>query len=145
MTLTPGRPAPESALENIPRLITAYYAERPDPSVTAHRVAFGTSGHRGCSLRGSFNDTHIAAVTQAVCEYRCKQNISGPLYLGFDTHALSIPAFATALEVLVANGVETMIAAGDEYTPTPAVSHSILRFNKERHNRGRTSGLADGI
>jgi len=141
----PGQLPPESVLENIPRLITAYYAERPDPAVATQRVAFGTSGHRGSSLRASFNDTHIAAVTQAVCEYRCKQNIGGPLFLGVDTHALSTPACATALEVLAANGVETMIAAGDEYTPTPAVSHSILRFNKDRHNRGHTSGLADGI
>ena len=141
----PGQLPPESALENIPRLVTAYYAERPDPAVATQRVAFGTSGHRGSSLRGSFNDAHIAAVTQAVCEYRCKQGISGPLYIGFDTHALSAPAFATALEVLAANGVETMIAAADEYTPTPAVSHSILRFNEDRRNRGGISGLADGI
>jgi len=137
---TPGLLAPESALENIPRLITSYYAERPDPTVATQRIAFGTSGHRGSSLRASFNDAHIAAVTQSVCEYRCKQGIGGPLFMGYDTHALSIPAFATALEVLAANGVETMIAAGDEYAPTPAVSHAILTYN-----RGRTSGLADGI
>ena len=139
-TLTPGKIAPESALENIPRLITAYYAERPDPAVAVQRVAFGTSGHRGSSLRRSFNDAHIAAVSQALCNYRAQKNITGPLFVGFDTHALSAPAFATALEVLAANGVETMIAAGDEYTPTPAVSHAILVYN-----RGRVHGLADGI
>ncbi|MEP6940904.1 MAG: phosphoglucomutase (alpha-D-glucose-1,6-bisphosphate-dependent) [Rudaea sp.] len=138
--LTPGEPAPESVLEDIPRLVTAYYTQRPDPSVPTQRVAFGTSGHRGSSLRASFNDTHIAAISQAVCTYRKRQGIDGPLYMGFDTHALSAPAFATALEVLAANGVETMIATADEYTPTPAVSHSILV-----HNRGRESGLADGI
>ncbi len=138
--LTPGKPVPEMALENIPRLVTAYYSERPDPSVAAQRVAFGTSGHRGSSLRASFNDTHIAAISQAVCNYRCEKRIDGPLFIGFDTHALSAPAFATALEVLAANGVETRIAAGDEYTPTPAISHAILVFN-----RGRTQGLADGI
>ena len=138
--LIPGQPAPESALENIPRLVTAYYSERPDPSVANQRVAFGTSGHRGSSLRASFNDAHIAAISQAVCNYRRQKGITGPLFIGFDTHALSAPAFATALEVLAANGVETRIATGDEYTPTPAISHAILVFN-----RGRTQGLADGI
>ena len=136
----PGKPAPESMLENIPRLITAYYSERPDPAVASQRVAFGTSGHRGSSLRRSFNDTHIAAISQAVCNYRRTQGIDGPLFIGCDTHALSAPAFATALEVLAANSVETMISLGDEYTPTPAVSHSILV-----HNKGRTDALADGI
>jgi phosphoglucomutase len=138
--LIPGQPAPEWALENIPRLVTAYYSERPDPSVATQRVAFGTSGHRGSALRASFNDAHIAAVSQAVCNYRRQKGIDGPLFIGFDTHALSAPAFATALEVLAGNGVETRIAAGDEYTPTPAISHAILVFN-----RGRTHGLADGI
>ena len=138
--LTPGEPAPESVLEDIPRLVTAYYTQRPDPAAAAQRVAFGTSGHRGSSLRASFNDAHIAAISQAVCSYRKKKGIDGPLFMGFDTHALSAPAFATALEVLAANGVETMIASGGEYTPTPAVSHSILVYN-----RGRDHGLADGI
>ena len=137
---TPGQWAPESALENIPRLVTAYFAIAPDAKEPTQRVAFGTSGHRGSSLRASFNETHILAVTQAVCAYRKTKGIDGPLFLGIDTHALSEPAFATALEVLAANDVETMIAVGGEYTPTPAVSHSVLVYN-----RGRTSGLADGI
>lgn len=137
---TPGQLAPASALENIPRLVTAYYAIVPDPSVPTQRVAFGTSGHRGSSLRGSFNETHILAVSQAVCTYRRANGIDGPLFIGIDTHALSEPAFASALEVLAANGVETMVSRGGEYTPTPAVSHAILV-----HNRGRTGGLADGI
>ena len=136
----PGQLPPDSQLENIPRLITAYYTEKPDPGIATQRVAFGTSGHRGSSLRASFNDVHIAAISQAACSYRKSKGFDGPLFIGFDTHALSAPAFATALEVLAANGVETMIAAGDEYTPTPAISHSILVYN-----RGRTSGLADGI
>ncbi|HEY8009440.1 MAG TPA: phosphoglucomutase (alpha-D-glucose-1,6-bisphosphate-dependent) [Rudaea sp.] len=140
MNATPGQLPPESALENIPRLITAYYTGKPDPAITAQRVAFGTSGHRGSSLRASFNDAHIAAVSQAVCTYRKNKNIDGPLFIGVDTHALSEPAFATALEVLAANGIETMIAAGGEYTPTPAISHSILVYNG-----GRSAGLADGI
>ena len=140
MTATPGQLPPESALENIPRLITAFYTQQPDPKVAAQRVAFGTSGHRGSSLRVSFNDAHIAAISQAVCTYRKDKGIDGPLFMGIDTHALSEPAVATALEVLAANGVETMIAAGGEYTPTPAISHSILVYN-----RGRSSGLADGI
>ncbi|HEX7916942.1 phosphoglucomutase (alpha-D-glucose-1,6-bisphosphate-dependent) [Rudaea sp.] len=137
---TPGQLPPESVLENIPRLITAYYALTPDPNEPTQRVAFGTSGHRGSSLRASFNETHILAVTQAVCAWRKTKGIDGPLFLGIDTHALSEPAFATALEVLAANGIETMISADGEYTPTPAVSHSILV-----HNRGRTRGLGDGI
>jgi phosphoglucomutase len=121
-------------------LITAYYAAHPDPQVTAQRVAFGTSGHRGSSFENAFNEDHVLAITQAICRYRKKENIGGPLFLGFDTHALSAPAFATALEVLAANGVEIMIADNDEYTPTPAISHAILVYN-----RGRTNGLADGI
>jgi phosphoglucomutase len=135
-----GHPAPVDALVNVPRLITAYFSERPDPGVPAQRVAFGTSGHRGSSFDLSFNEAHVLAITQAICAYRKQQGIDGPLFMGFDTHALSAPAFATALEVLAGNGVDAMIAAHDEYTPTPAVSHAILHYN-----RGRTSGLADGI
>src|SRR6187401_1482865 len=135
-----GKPAPASMLVDLPKLITAYYSERPEPSVATQRVAFGTSGHRGVSFQASFNEAHVLAMTQAICTYRKQQNITGPLFLGFDTHGLSAPAFASALEVLAANEVEVMIAAGDEYTPTPALSHAILTYN-----RGRTGGLADGI
>jgi phosphoglucomutase len=135
-----GKPAGASALVNVPRLITAYYAETPDPSVAAQRVAFGTSGHRGSSLDHAFNERHILAIAQAICLYRKEQNIDGPLFLGMDTHALSVPALTSALEVLAANGVDVMLSEGDEYTPTPAVSLAILRYN-----RGRASGLADGI
>jgi phosphoglucomutase len=135
-----GEPAPATRLANIPRLITAYYSLKPDPAVPAQRVAFGTSGHRGSSLESSFNETHVLSVTQAICHYRKQKGIDGPLFLGFDTHALSAPAFATAIEVLAANGVEVMTAAADEYTPTPAVSHAILTYNQ-----GRTGGFADGI
>jgi phosphoglucomutase len=135
-----GKPAPAAVLVDVPRLITAYYSERPDPAIAAQRVAFGTSGHRGSSFEIGFNEAHVLAISQAICEYRSKQGIDGPLFMGFDTHALSAPAFASALEVLAANGVELMIAAGDEYTPTPAISHAILNYN-----RGRTGGLADGI
>jgi len=127
-------------LVNVSRLITAYYTETPDPAVPAQRVAFGTSGHRGTAFNSSFNEGHILAITQAICLYRKQQGTDGPLFLGIDTHALSIPAYATALEVLAANGVELMIAAGDEYTPTPVISHAILTYN-----RGRKNGLADGI
>jgi len=142
MTTSPlaGKPAPLSLLVDVPRLITAYYTESPDPSVAAERVAFGTSGQRGSSFNRAFNEAHILAITQAICLHRQRQGISGPLYLGIDTHALSAPAFASALEVLAANGVEAMISEGDEYTPTPAVSHAILTYN-----RGRREGLADGI
>jgi phosphoglucomutase len=129
-----------STLVNVPALITAYYTGIPDPSIPDQRIAFGTSGHRGGSFRNSFNETHILAITQAICLYRKKNGIDGPLFMGMDTHALSTPAHATALEVLAANGVEVMIATGDEYTPTPAVSHAILQYNL-----GRTQGLADGI
>jgi phosphoglucomutase len=127
-------------LVNVPRLVTAYYVEAPDPSVPGQRVSFGTSGHRGTAFDGSFNEGHILAITQAICLYRRRQGTDGPLYLGIDTHALSIPATGTALEVLAANGVEVMIAAGDEYTPTPVISHAILSYN-----RGKKTGLADGI
>jgi phosphoglucomutase len=135
-----GQPAPAAMLVNVPRLIAAYYSERPDPSIAAQRVAFGTSGHRGSSFEVSFNEAHVLAISQAICEYRKQQHIDGPLFMGFDTHALSAPAFASALEVLAANGVELMIAAHDEYTPTPAVSHAILCYN-----HGRETGKADGI
>jgi phosphoglucomutase len=135
-----GQPAPADRLVDVPRLVTAYFTDRPDPGEPAQRVAFGTSGHRGSSLDLSFNETHVLAISQAICQYRTQKNISGPLYIGFDTHALSAPAFASALEVLCGNGVEVMTAAHDEYTPTPAVSHAILNYN-----RGRTAGLADGI
>ncbi len=135
-----GKPAPAASLVNVPRLITAYYSERPDPAIASQRVAFGTSGHRGSSFDVGFNEAHVLAISQAICEYRKQQSIDGPLFMGFDTHALSAPAFASALEVLAANGVEVRIAAGDEYTPTPAISHAIICYN-----RGRSSGLADGI
>jgi len=135
-----GQPAPQARLTDIPRLITAYYSLKPDPGVAAQRVAFGTSGHRGSSFDSSFNEAHVLSVTQGICDYRKQAGIDGPLFLGFDTHALSAPAFASAIEVLAANGVEVMTAAADEYTPTPAVSHAILTYN-----RGRTGGLADGI
>ncbi len=127
-------------LVNVPRLITAYYTERPDPAIPAQRVSFGTSGHRGTSFDIGFNEAHVLAISQAICEYRKQAGVDGPLFIGFDTHALSAPAFASALEVLAANGVEVMTSAGDEYTPTPAVSHAILNYN-----RGRSSQLADGI
>ncbi|HEY2650185.1 MAG TPA: hypothetical protein VGI38_13395, partial [Puia sp.] len=135
-----GKPADPSILVNIPRLITAYFSQQPDVSVPAQKVAFGTSGHRGSSLTNSFNEWHILAITQAICMYRKQNKVEGPLFLGIDTHALSEPAAVTALEVLAGNEVEVMIAANNEYTPTPAVSHAILTYNK-----GRTEGLADGI
>src|ERR1035437_7670969 len=135
-----GKPVEPGMLVNVPRLITAYYTEAPDPAVPAQRVAFGTSGHRGTAFNRSFNEGHILAITQAICLYRKRRGTDGPLFLGIDTHAPSIPACATALEVLAANGVEVMIAAGDEYTPTPVISHAILTYN-----RGRKTGLADGI
>ena len=142
MSLSPlaGKLAPAQLLVDIPRLVTAYYTGQPDASVATQRVAFGTSGHRGTSLELSFNEWHVLAISQAICLYRQAKGIDGPLFLGADTHALSTPASATALEVLAANGVQVMIAEGDEYTPTPAVSHAIICYN-----RGRTSGLADGI
>ena len=135
-----GRPAPADRLVDVPRLVTAYYTLKPDPGIAAQRVSFGTSGHRGSSFAVGFNENHVLAVTQAICAYRRRRGIDGPLFIGFDTHALSAPAFASALEVLAANGVEVLTAADDEYTPTPAVSHAILTYN-----RGRTAGLADGI
>lgn len=135
-----GQPAPLDALVDVDALLAAYGAERPDPTLPGERVAFGTSGHRGCAFERSFNEWHVLAITQAICDHRRAQGIDGPLYLGIDTHALSAPAAASALEVLAANGVDVMLATGDEYTPTPALSHAILGYN-----RGRTRGLADGI
>jgi len=135
-----GKPAPQSILSNIPRLVAQYYSLRPDPEDPAQRVAFGTSGHRGSSALGSFNEAHILAISQAVAEYRAGQGIDGPLFLGMDTHALSEPALITAVEVFTANDVELMIDADLGYTPTPVVSHAILS-----HNRGRRDGLADGV
>src|SRR5215468_2940988 len=135
-----GKPAPESILVDVARLVDAYRERRPDPSVPAQRVVFGTSGHRGSSLDTAFNEAHILAITQAICLYRKREAIDGPLFIGFDTHALSKPAFVTALEVLAANQVEVMVDARDGYTPTPVVSHAVLQYN-----RGRRRGLADGI
>ena len=135
-----GKPAPRFMLANIPRLVTAYYAYKPDVSDPAQQVAFGTSGHRGSSLTSSFNETHILAVSQAICDYRKSQKITGPLFMGMDTHALSEPAFANALEVYAANGLHVVIQEGLRYTPTPVISHAILSYN-----RGRTNGLADGV
>ncbi len=142
MNISPraGKPADASMLVNIPRLISSYFTLTPEAGISEQRVAFGTSGHRGSSFNRSFNEQHILAITQAICVYRKGQGTDGPLFLGIDTHALSTPAAETALEVLAANGVEVMIAADDDYTPTPAVSHAIITYN-----RGRTAGLADGI
>ncbi|WP_455389896.1 phosphoglucomutase, alpha-D-glucose phosphate-specific, partial [Petrachloros mirabilis] len=135
-----GKPAPSSVLVDISKLIAVYHSDSPDPSVREQLVSFGTSGHRGSSLKRSFNESHILAITQAICEYRRGRGTTGPLYLGMDTHGLSKPAFATALEVLAANNVQVMIDQDGGYTPTPVISHAILTYN-----RGRTSGLADGI
>ena len=142
MAISPlaGKPAEPSILINVAGMVTAYYTGQPDPSVPEQRVAFGTSGHRGSSLENSFNEAHILAITQAICLYRKKQGIDGPLFIGIDTHALSEPAFATALEVLAANAVDVMVDANEGYTPTPVVSHAILTYN-----RGKRQGLADGI
>ena len=142
MSLSPfaGKLAPAQLLVDVPRLVTAYYTGQPDASVSTQRVAFGTSGHRGSSFELSFNEWHVLAISQAICLYRQANGIDGPLFLGADTHALSTPAAASALEVLAANGVQVMISQNDEFTPTPAVSHAIICYN-----RGRTTGLADGI
>ena len=134
-----GKPAPRSLLENIPKLITAYYTRKPDVSDPAQQVAFGTSGHRGSAFKSSFNEDHILAITQAICEYRNTRGFTGPLYMGIDTHALSEPAMASALEVFAANSVSVIIQKGGGYTPTPVISHAILTYN-----RGKKSGLADG-
>jgi phosphoglucomutase len=135
-----GKPPDPGTLVNVPKLVTAYYAYRPDPAVPGQRVAFGTSGHRGSSFDRAFNEWHILAISQAICLYRKQHQIDGPLFLGMDTHALSVPALSSSLEVLAANGVDVMIADRDEYTPTPVISHAILTYN-----RGRKTGLADGI
>ena len=139
-----GQPAPAASLIDVAKLVSAYYTEVPDPSVPAQRVAFGTSGHRGSAFDGSFNEAHVLAITQAICDHRRSRGITGPLFLGIDTHALSQPACASALEVLAGNGVDVMLAVGDETTPTPAISHAIVV-----HNRGadgtRGAALADGI
>jgi phosphoglucomutase len=135
-----GQPAPAAMLVTIPKLVSAYYTEVPDPLVPGQRVSFGTSGHRGCAFEASFNEWHVLAISQAICDYRVRQGTTGPLFLGIDTHALSVPACTSALEVLAANGVEVMLAQGDEYTPTPAISLAILM-----HNNGRSAGFADGI
>jgi len=135
-----GQPAPLSSLVDVSKLLSAYWAEHPDPSAREQRVSFGTSGHRGSSFKRSFNERHIVAITQAVCEYRATHRTTGPLYLGKDTHALSDPAFVTVLEVLAANRVEVMIDQDKGFTPTPVISHAILRYNRDR-----PSGLADGI
>ncbi len=135
-----GKPAPRDMLIDVPRLVSAYYTRKPDPADPSQRVGFGTSGHRGSSLQGSFNEDHVLAVAQAICEHRAAKGTSGPLFLGMDTHALSAPATRSALEVLAANGVETVVQQGLGYTPTPVISHAILA-----HNRGRESGLADGV
>jgi phosphoglucomutase len=139
----PGQRLAASELVDLSRLTAAYYDLKPDPAITSQRIAFGTSGHRGSSFNASFNEAHILAVTQAICLYRAANRIGGPLYIGFDTHALSGPAFKTALEVLAANGVVAMIAPNDEYTPTPAISHAILSFNRRRS--ADDAGRADGI
>jgi phosphoglucomutase len=142
MNISPmaGKPADVSRLLDVSKLQNAYYAERPDPGIATEQVVFGTSGHRGSSFDRTFNEWHILAITQAICEYRKATGIAGPLFLGIDTHALSKPAFSSAMEVLGANGVDVMVAANSEYTPTPVISHAILTYN-----RGRKSGLADGI
>ncbi len=142
MNISPlaGKPAPQSILVDIPKLITAYFSNKPDVKIASQKVSFGTSGHRGSSLNNSFNENHILAITQAICMYRKANKIDGPLFIGYDTHALSAPAFASSLEVLAANKVEVMIAKDDEYTPTPVISHSILKYNQNRKN-----GFADGI
>ena len=135
-----GKPAPKSILPNIPALISAYYTVTPDPAEPRCQVSFGTSGHRGSSFNGSFNEAHIFAIVQAVCLYRKQAHITGPLYIGKDTHALSEPAQITALEVLAANGIDTMVATNGAFTPTPVISHAILAWNHDR-----TQDFADGL
>ena len=135
-----GKPAPPELLVNVAKLVTAYYSQVPDPANPLQRVAFGTSGHRGSAFESTFNEAHVLAISQAICHYRKRRGIDGPIFIGIDTHALSEPAFVSALEVLAANGAEVMMAAGGEYTPTPAISHAILNYNN-----GRKTGLADGI
>ncbi len=146
MPLSPlaGKPAPPEVLIDVDRLVAAYYDRRPDPDNPRERVAFGTSGHRGAAEDGAFNEAHILAITQAICEYRARAGITGPLFLGADTHAASAPALRTALEVLAANGVETRVQADGQYTPTPALSRAIIAFNAAASAAGN-AGLADGI
>src|SRR2546430_9624885 len=138
MTISPlaGHPPPETMLRAVGKLVTAYYAEIPAPSVPAQRVAFGTSGHRGSSFEKTFNEWHVLAISEAICRYRRQQGISGPLFLGFDTHALSVPACTTAVEGLAPDGIDIMLAEPDAYTPPPAVSHPILCYNPGRTPRG---------
>ena len=135
-----GKPVASADLVNVPRLMTAYFAGKPDPADPAQRVAFGTSGHRGTSLKNSFNENHILATTQAICDYRRETGLTGPLFVGIDTHALAEAALASTVEVFAANGVDIMIDERGGYTPTPVISHAILSYNK-----GRRSGLADGV
>src|SRR3989454_8183889 len=137
-----GQPPPQAMLLDVAKVVTAYYAEIPDPSVPGQRVAFGTSGHRGSAFEKTFNEWHVLAISEAICRYRRQQGIGGPLFLGLDTHALSVPACTTAVEVLAADGIDIMLAEHDAYTPTPAVSHAILSYNRRRTTSG---GLADGI
>ncbi len=135
-----GRAIEPSRLVNVPRLVTAYFTGRPDPAVAAQRVAFGTSGHRGSAFDNAFNEAHILAISQAICRHRSRDGITGPLFIGIDTHALSEPALASALEVFIANGVDVMIDEAGGYTPTPVVSHAILTYNKGRTERPRRRG-----
>ena len=136
-----GQPAIASDLVDVPKLVAAYYEERPDSSISEQRVVFGTSGHRGSSLEKTFNEWHILAITQAICLYRKQQEIDGPLFIGIDTHALSQPAVESALEVLAANGINVMLAGREEYTPTPVISHAILTFNRGRTTGSQTASL----
>src|ERR1017187_4440916 len=140
-----GQSPKPADLVNVPRLITAYYSEHPDVSQVAQKVTFGTSGHRGSAFDAAFNEDHILAITQAICEHRAQNRVDGPLFLAADTHALSEPAFASALEVLAANGVDVMIDQDRGYTPTPTLSHAILTYNRPPGGSVRTTGLADGI
>src|SRR4030088_3573900 len=135
-----GKPAPASMLVNVPRLVTAYFSNKPDPTLPSQRVTFGTSGHRGSAFNNAFNEAHILAISQALCDHRRRIGIDGPLFIGIDTHALAAPALASALEVFAANHVTVMIDERDGYTPTPAISHAILTYNKNR-----TNGFADGV
>lgn len=135
-----GKPVEPSMLVNVPRLVMAYFTGKPDPEVAGQRVAFGTSGHRGSAVDNAFNEAHILAISQAICHHRSRSGITGPLFVGIDTHALSEPALASALEVFAANEIDVMIDEGERYTPTPVISHAILTYNQNRK-----SGLADGI
>src|SRR4030088_2238258 len=135
-----GKPAPASMLVNVPRLVTAYFSNKPDPKIASQRVAFGTSGHRGSAFNNAFNEAHILSISQALCDHRRRSGINGPLFIGIDTHALAEPALASALEVFAANGVDVMIDEHDGYTPTPVISRAILTYNK-----GRENGFADGV